>query len=259
MSPEAALRAFVEHMLADLPDRPVVLGLCGAQGSGKSTLAAAIARRVPGTVVLSLDDLYLSRDRRRELADRVHPLFATRGVPGTHDVALGIATLDALRAGKSVALPQFDKASDDPLPVTHWPCVQASRLIVFEGWCVGARPLDPGAIDPPINDLERGHDPDGIWRHAWANALAGAYQDLFARIDRLVLLGAPGWSTVLDWRLQQEHALRATGAHGAGVMDDTAVARFVSHYERLTRHIFATMPSHADLVLSLAADRNLIR
>ncbi len=250
------MRGFVEGLLAATTG-PLVLGLCGAQGSGKSTLAAAVARAVPGTVVLSLDDLYRTRAARRDCAATVHPLFATRGVPGTHDVALGIATLDALRAGAPVRLPRFDKAADDRVPADAWPAAQAARLILFEGWCVGARPIADADLAQPINPLERDEDAQGRWRRAWNAALAGPYQPLFARIDRLVLLEAPGWDAVLQWRREQEQALRGSGASGPGVMDDGAVARFIQHYERLTRHILEEMPGYADLVLPLDEARDL--
>ncbi|WP_010544058.1 hypothetical protein [Sphingomonas elodea] len=235
----------------------MVLGLCGAQGSGKSTLAAAVARAVPGTLVLSLDNLYRTRAERSDLAATVHPLFATRGVPGTHDVDLGIATLDALRAGEPVRLPRFDKAIDDRAAPADQVAVRAPRLVLFEGWCVGARPIDEAELVAPVNPLERDEDGQGAWRRAWNAALGGPYQALFARIDRLVLLEAPGWDAVLQWRREQEHALRASGASGPGVMDDAAVARFIQHYERLTRHILAEMPGRADLVLPLDERRGL--
>lgn len=235
----------------------MVLGLCGAQGSGKSTLAAAVARAVPGTVVLSLDDLYRTRAERRLLAASVHPLFATRGVPGTHDVDLGIATLDALRAGARVRLPRFDKAADDRVPESDWPAVEAARLILFEGWCVGARPVADADLAQPTNPLERDEDGSGRWRRRWNAALAGPYQALFARIDRLVLLAAPGWEAVLRWRTEQEQALRAAGASGPGLMNDAEIARFIQHYERLTRHILQDMPGYADLVLPLDDARRL--
>lgn len=237
--------------------QPLVLGLCGAQGSGKSTLAAAIARRVPGTAVLSLDDLYHTRAERRRLADAVHPLFATRGVPGTHDVDLGLAVLDALAAGAPVRLPRFDKGRDDRLPVSAWPQVDAVGLVILEGWCVGARPLPEAALAAPINALERDEDGEARWRSAWNAALGGAYQRLFARLDRLVLLAPPGWDAVLRWRIEQEHALRASGALGPGVMDDAGVARFISHYERLTRDILAEMPARADLTIALDLRRSI--
>src|SRR5512146_1489260 len=58
--------------------RTAVIGICGPQGSGKSTIAVATAELL-GTrgikaAILSLDDLYLSRTIRAELARTVHPL-----------------------------------------------------------------------------------------------------------------------------------------------------------------------------------------
>jgi len=257
VSPELILADRLADALAQTNKRPLFVGLCGAQGSGKSTLAEALARRFPRTVTLSLDDLYLTRAERVALAQTCHPLFATRGVPGTHDVALGIATLDALRGGEPTQLPRFDKASDDRAPQGAWP--EASTpcdLVIFEGWCVGAAPQPEDALVTPVNDLERIKDPDGRWRERVNRALASSYQDLFARLDKLILLAAPDWETVVRWRQEQESTLRQSVGEGPGVMDEAAVARFVQHYERLTRHILHEMPGRADLVLQLSADRS---
>lgn len=241
--------------------RPLVLGLCGAQGSGKTTLARAVAqeaeRRGIATATLSIDDLYLTRAERERLARAVHPLLRTRGVPGTHDVALGLAVLAALDRGEPTPLPRFDKARDDRLPEREWDrAPENTELLILEGWCVGARPEEPMALRDPVNALEAAEDPEGLWR-AYANrALAGAYQDLFARIDKLALLAAPDFDVVFDWRLQQETELRErVGAEAPGLMDAAGVARFIEHYERLTRHILAEMPERADLVIDLAEDR----
>jgi len=256
VSPEQIIADRLAEVLAQTGKRPLVVGVCGAQGSGKSTMAAALARRFPRSATLSLDDLYLTRCERASLAQTRHPLFATRGVPGTHDVALGIATLDALRAGIPARLPRFDKANDDRAPSDIWADVCAPcDLVIFEGWCVGAVPQPAEALAAPINALERDEDPDGRWRKAVNEALAGAYQDLFARIDMLILLAAPDWETVGRWRQEQEAGLRQAG-EGAGVMDEAAVARFIQHYERLTRHILEEMPDRADMVLRLSADRS---
>jgi len=243
-------------------DDPFVLGLCGAQGSGKSTLSEGLAQRLNArgirTAILSLDDLYLSHDRRAEMAREVHPLFAVRGVPGTHDVRQGLWLLDAVRAGQDVTLPRFDKATDDPAPASEWVrLAEPLDVLIFEGWCVGARLQAEAALVGPVNALEAEHDPDGVWRRHVNTALAGPYADLFARIDRLVLLAAPGFEVVERWRLQQEHALRAQAPKGARVMSDAEVATFIQHYERLTRHILSDMPRYADLVLRLDADRQL--
>lgn len=237
-----------------------VLGLCGAQGSGKSTLAAALAQRLEGeglrVAALSLDDLYLTRAARQRLASEVHPLFATRGVPGTHDVALGLETLAALARGEAAALPRFDKGRDDRLPESDWPRAPAqTQVLILEGWCLGARPLEQAALATPVNALEAEEDPHATWRVYANTALSGDYQRLFAAIDRLVLLAAPGWEVVAAWREQQEAELRAASA---GAMNPAGVARFIRHYERLTRWILTEMPDRADATVRLGAGREVL-
>lgn len=262
MTPAPAL---VDPLLAQLAawrgDGLFVLGICGAQGSGKSTLSAALAQRLAAqglrAATLSLDDLYLTRSERQRLARNVHPLFATRGVPGTHDVALGLATLDGLKRGEAAPLPRFDKARDDRVPASAWPLAPPqTQVLVLEGWCLGARAQNPSALAAHVNELERLEDPQGIWRRHANAALGGDYQRLFARIDRLVLLAAPGWETVARWREQQEADLRASSSSaGPGVMSPAQVERFVQHFERITRSILAEMPRRADLTIHLGPDR----
>ncbi|KQN01466.1 kinase [Sphingobium sp. Leaf26] len=237
---------------------PLILGLCGAQGSGKSTLASGLQALMEQdghrTAILSLDDLYLGRQARAQLAADIHPLFRTRGVPGTHDVARGIALLEAAKAGEPLLLPRFDKGRDEPLP--QGDAVDGSvDLLIFEGWCVGARPQAKADLAPPVNALERDEDRHGIWRRHVNRQLRGPYAELFSWIDRLVLLAAPDFSVVRGWRGQQEEALLARGADRA--MDAAELDRFVQHYERLTRHILAEMPARADLLLPLDEARRL--
>jgi D-glycerate 3-kinase len=253
VSPEEILADAIRARLGERQSaKPLVVGVCGAQGSGKSTVSAALAARFERAVTFSIDDLYLGRAARADLASQIHPLLATRGVPGTHDPMLGIEVLNALVRGEFVALPRFDKATDDRVPVERWPMAEASReVVIFEGWCVGARPQSAQDLVDPVNRLEAEEDPDGRWRLSVNDALGGAYQTLFDGIDMLVLMAAPDWETVLGWRTQQEHELRAANPNGSTLMDDDAVVRFVSHYERLTRHILAEMPGRADLVLRL--------
>lgn len=253
--------AILQRIAAALPDakRPLVVGISGAQGSGKSTLAAHLAEQLGQrgirTAAFSLDDLYLTRAERQHLGRDVHPLCVTRGVPGTHDVGLGLATLAALDRGEAVALPRFDKATDDRAPRSAWPCAPArTEVVLFDGWCVGARPQPD--VGHPINTLEAQEDADGHWR-AYSNAALGRdYQDLFARIDLLILLAAPGWEAVAGWREQQEAELRLRG--GPSVMSPAEVARFIQHYERLTRWILEEMPHRADLTLQLGPNREVL-
>lgn len=244
--------------------RPLILGICGSQGSGKSTLAHGLVEMLGvRAATLSLDDLYLGKAARAALARDIHPLLATRGVPLTHDVALGCAILGAVRAGQPVRLPRFDKAADEPLPEAQWqPVDRPLDLLILEGWCVGAIAQSAADLVTPVNDLERAEDSDGIWRRAVNAALAGPYQALFARIDRLVLLAAPGFDVVQGWRTQQEVELRARlaaeGRDPALAMSDAQIARFIQHYERITRAILREMPARTDLTLQLDRDRNVI-
>ncbi len=238
----------------------LTLAICGAQGSGKSTLVAGLARRLEGgdlrVAALSLDDLYLTRAERQRLASEVHPLFATRGPPGTHDIALGLATIAALARGEAAALPRFDKGRDDRQPAAEWPRASAgSDVLLLEGWCLGAVPQAEADLAAPVNALEAEEDPDGSWRTHANTALAGPYQHLFATIDRLILLAAPGWEVVAKWREQQEAELRR---HAPGAMSSAEVTRFIQHYERLTRWILAEMPGRADLTVRLGEDREVL-
>ncbi|MDH7637559.1 kinase [Sphingomonas oryzagri] len=241
-----------------LGDSLLLIGLCGAQGSGKSTLAAGLAalfrqESVP-SAILSIDDVYHTKAERERLAREIHPLLRTRGVPGTHDLVLGRHVIDDLAAGRSARLPRFDKATDDRAPVSQWEVAPAgTRLLILDGWCVGARPQAAAMLADPVNALEREEDAHGIWRQYVNDQLAGPYQAFFARIDRLILLAAPGFEIVLRWRIEQEEALRREREGG---MNDAEIARFIQHYERLTRHILSEMPARADLVIPLAEDRS---
>jgi D-glycerate 3-kinase len=245
------------HRLRTVRRRTALIGLCGAQGSGKSTIAAVtrhlLEARGLHAVSLSLDDFYLSHDGRQRLAREVHPLLATRGPPGTHDVAMAGAALDQLRAAGKVSLPRFDKAKDNRAPRGTWETVKSpADVVIFEGWCIGALAQGQQALATPVNDLERDEDPDGVWRGYINDQLDGPYQTLFARLHDLVLLEAPSFEVVAGWRTEQEHKLRS---HGGGGMDDSQIARFVAHYERLTRWILSEMPARADWVITLDKDR----
>lgn len=260
-SPDASTQApaVLERFAAGIAhaDRPFLLGISGLQGSGKSTLAAglvAAARaRGWGAVSLSLDDVYLTRAEREALAVDVHPLLRTRGVPGTHDLALLASTLDGLGLASPdapVRLPRFDKGRDDRREPSSWPSViQPPRLVVFEGWCLGVAPAAKTSdLVEPINTLERVEDADGRWRQ-WVDGRLAAYLPIWARIDALVVLQAPSWDIVATWRDEAEEPLRRRGDPAA--MDRAALSRFLQHYERISRRALETVQRKADMVLRL--------
>jgi len=238
-----------------------VFGIHGGQGSGKSTLSQALAKLYKAALgwnvaIVSIDDLYLPHQDRQKLASNVHPLLATRGVPGTHDVQLGMSIfskLKSLEPGQTLAIPAFDKASDDRLPEDQWHLYHGPvDLVLFEGWCVGCQSVDSKELLAPVNDLEAREDTEGEWR-SWVNQqLAGDYQQWFGMLDRLIMLKVPGMNSVLEWRSQQEaeNKLNAKGSADRS-FDQAGLVRFIQHYQRLTENALRDMPERADLVLEL--------
>lgn len=239
-----------------------VCAIAGLQGSGKSTLAAQVVALAEArglrAAALSIDDVYFGRRERLRLARDIHPLLATRGPPGTHDVGLACEVLDAVRAGRPTRLPRFDKLTDRRLPPSRWRTVGPLDLLVFEGWCLKVPAQSDAALRRPTNALERDEDPDGVWRRHGNRALADDYPALWARLDRLAWLHPPGFDCVPGWRWQQERAARAARPGRPG-MTRAQVERFVRLFERVSRQAMRALPGIADLTLRLDRDRRVRR
>lgn len=253
---------FVAGVLADaIGHGSRVHAIGGLQGTGKSTLAAqlvVLARdRGVRAVALSIDDFYLGKRERLRLGRQVHPLLATRGPPGTHDVALACDTLDALRDGRPTRLPRFDKIADRRLPPSRWPLVRTADLVVFEGWFLKAPPQTASELRAPVNALERNEDLDGIWRGYCNDALGRDYPPLWARLDRLLWLQGPGFEVVPAWRWQQEQTLQAAHPRRRA-MSRAQVERFVQLFERVSRQASRRVPEIADRTWRLDAQRRPI-
>ena len=252
--------AVAAHIAARLAARqatagPLRLLLNGAQGSGKSTLAQLLEDQLSvlgvSSACLALDDFYLPKAARARLGAEVHPLLRTRGVPGTHDIEALTAAVRALgERGPPLALPVFDKATDDRQGERKW-LTRPRACVLLEGWCVGAPGAPPGESAAPLNALEAEEDRDGRWRAAVEAALAEPYRALFADFSDLIMLKVPSFESVYRFREAQEAALRS---RSPSAMRPEAVRRFIAHYERLTRRQLACLPAEAALCLSLNED-----
>ena len=256
------------------PSQAYVLGIQGTQGSGKSTAAEFLKCLLEeehqlSCAVLSIDDFYLTLKERIELANSIHPLLKTRGVPGTHDVPLAMAVIGALKnqkAHESTRIPRFNKANDDRQDAELWDEISGKvDVIIFEGWCVGLPPQDPQALITPCNDLEKNEDPNLLWRSYVNNQLAEGYQTLFSLLDDLLVLQAPSFDVVYEWRLLQEqkliNSLQAQGNvhEGSRTLSNAEVKRFISHYQRLTEHALTCLPSRASWVLYQNSQHEFIK
>lgn len=248
--------------------RPVMFGLNGCQGSGKTTLVDYLCEALwhehgLRSASVSLDDFYLTHAERQALARQVHPLFATRGVPGTHDTTLMRQTLRSALAEEpgEVALPRFDKSRDDRHPAPDWDRVELPLdVVLLEGWCLGVEAQPPRDLAAPINALERDEDPDGTWRGYVNDTLARDFPPVYALVDRWIMLQAPSFDCVQRWRQEQEEKLRERLGPGAldRTMDAAAVARFVQHYQRLTEVALATLPGRVDYLFRLDEQRQVL-
>ena len=124
-----------------------IIGLSGGQGSGKSTITQIIKIILENlyslnVVFFSIDDFYKTFKERKELSKNKHELFLTRGVPGTHDTKLLNKTINALikKKFKITHVPKFDKSNDDRFPKSKWKkIIKKPQIIIFEGWCIGAK------------------------------------------------------------------------------------------------------------------------
>lgn len=242
------------------------VGINGCQGSGKSTLTDFIAEYLATTyqltiVVMSLDDFYFTGKKRQQLADDIHPLLATRGVPGTHDMTMLASTLTKLKAQQTgFAIPRFNKATDEPYPEAQWPIVKKpADIILLEGWCWGVKPQTDEQLKAPVNELELKHDSKGKWRHYVNQQLKNNYQPLYKTMNFWLALQAPSFDCVYQWRLEQEQKLqdKNMGLPNLKIMKSAGILNFTQYFQRLSVQACLSISQSADAVFYLDYARNI--
>ena len=235
--------------------RPLLISLSGGQGSGKSTIAQILKIVLQlnfnlNVVCFSIDDFYKTSSERKKMSKYIHPLFLTRGVPGTHDCKMLYRTINALLKKKfnSVKIPKFDKSIDDRFKVRYWQKIKKKPdIIIFEGWCVGAGPQQLKELKKPMNILEKEEDTKLTWRKKVNNELKTNYKKIYNLIDKKVYLKVPNFKHVLKWRILQEKKLRLKSKKKT--MNNNQIKRFIMFYERLTTHMAKNFKKNDVVVL----------
>ena len=225
--------------------------IAGPQGSGKSSLSKLIKLYLEkfydkSVIIISMDDFYLSKKQRTQLSKNIHPLFLTRGVPGTHDLGLMNKKIkQILNKEFPIYLPIFDKVSDTRKRT--YKKVLKADVIIFEGWCAGAQPVNQNYLQKNFNNLEKNKDKNFIWRNSY-NKYLNEYQKLFSQFNFFIYFQFNHWDHVLNWKYKQELELRDK-------KKDLALKKylkeFVQYYEKLSKWMHLKVPKYCNILIKL--------
>ena len=247
--------------------KPYFVGLAGGQGTGKTTISSIIKIILEKYFKLkvfkiSIDDFYKTRKERSALSKKVHPMLLTRGVPGTHDInmMLDFFKKSKIKKFKEMKLPNFNKAIDDRFPKNKWNKInKRPDVIIFEGWCVGARAEPSKNLKKSINSMEKANDQKLIWRKYVNQQLKTKYKKLYSQLNCMIYLKAKNFSLLQKWRLKQEHKLwlKTKKKGGHKIMSKGDVINFMQTYQRITQNMFKDMPKFASIILNLNSNHQI--
>ena len=247
--------------------KPYFVGLAGGQGTGKTTTSSLIKIILSkyfklNVFRISIDDFYKTRKERISLSKRVHPMLLTRGVPGTHDInmMLNFFKKSKSKKFKRLKLPTFNKAIDDRFSKKHWYNLKKKPdVIIFEGWCVGAKSEKNVTLKRTINSMEKTKDQKQIWRKYVNDQLKTKYRKLYSQLNCLIYLKAKNFSLLQKWRLKQERKLwiKSKKSSNTKIMSKQDVLSFMQTYQRVTQNMFRYMPKYASIIINLNSNHQI--
>ena len=240
---------------------PFFIGLTGGQGSGKSTLSKNLTERLNKngltTLNLCLDNFYYSKKYREQFLSGIHPLAATRGVPGTHDIDSLYELLDKCSKhnfstiGK---LPKFDKLVDDLDPNKKWKVPRKfHQIIILEGWCVGVQPSFISEV--PVTRWEKFNDPAGTWK-SWSKNCSHKYQKIWDFLDQIILLKQENFQQVITDKIEQEKKLRKKSSLSKN--ERKKIEYFCGHFESWTQGIWSHFSKKCDVIIEKPSQEEYI-
>jgi D-glycerate 3-kinase len=247
--------------------KPLIIGLAGGQGSGKTTISSILTLILQkyfklNVFKVSIDDFYKTRKDRKLLSKHTHPLLMTRGVPGTHDVDMMLNFFKKIeyKKFKKLQVPKFNKATDDRYPKSLWHKIKLKPdVIIFEGWCVGARAQSDSQLKKPINSLEKVYDQRANWRAHVNSQLKNKYKTLFNHLDGLLYLKAKNFNILREWRLKQERKLRVQTKNKKNlkIMSSGDIINFMQTYQRITQQMFIDALKSSSIIMSLNSNHQI--
>ena len=247
--------------------KPYFVGLAGGQGTGKTTISSLIRIILIKYFKLkvfriSIDDFYKTRKERISLSKRIHPMLLTRGVPGTHDINMMLSFFKKVKRKKfkRLKLPTFNKAIDDRSNKKHWyELNEKPDVIIFEGWCVGAKSEKNNTLKKTINLMEKVKDQKKIWRKYVNYQLKSKYKNLYSQLNCLIYLKAKNFNLLQKWRLKQERKLwiKSKMKSNSKIMSKGDVINFMQTYQRITQNMFRYMPKYASIIFNLNSNHQI--
>ena len=189
-------------------------------------------------------------------------MLMTRGVPGTHDVQMMLNFFKKAKSKnfKKIELPNFNKAIDDRSPKKNWYKIKEKPdVIIFEGWCVGAKAELSKNLKKPINYMEKSNDQKLVWRNYVNQQLKTNYRKLYSQLNCMIYLKAKNFSLLQKWRLKQEHKLKLKTKRASihKIMNKGDVINFMQTYQRITENMFKKMPRYASIILNLNSNHQI--
>ena len=180
----------------------------------------------------------------------------TRGVPGTHDINLILNFFKKIKDKnfETFQIPKFNKAIDDRCSKSLWQKIKIKPdVVIFEGWCVGARAQTSSQLKKPINLLEKIHDQDVKWRSYVNKQLKTKYKSLFKQLDELIYLEAKNFNLLKKWRLKQEKKLwfQKKNKKNLKIMSSSDIIDFMQTYQRITQQMFKDAIRSYSIILDL--------
>jgi D-glycerate 3-kinase len=235
-----------------------IQGITAMQGTGKTTLSKILIflLELEGLRVatVSIDDFYKTYKDRQEIL-KTNPEFIFRGPPGTHDLDL-ISDLfsDLKDTEKNIAkIPRFNKSlfkgqgdREKEFEIINKPV----DVLLLEGWFVGFEAIPEEVLESSkLFEIK-----NNLSLALKSNHKLQEYETFWNKLDSLILLYPEQFEYSIEWRLEAEEKMKASGKNG---MSESEIRDFVAYFwASLHPAIYVNNLKQKEGVLKLEVDKN---